>query len=675
MGLLTDFANGLSQDGQMTPAGQGLLAAGLGILAHNRGLTSGTAALGMGGLEGLQTYQGAKQQQMDQQLKGVQLQQAQLGLRRQQGIMNIYDRLRNSAQTEPQPGSLSPAPWTPGGMQMPATLGGPSLGVSPSLSSSALTPGGGNGLMPGAAFSGNTAPTLGPSQDGGPFGYLPPDVAQAGVLLAPEKLIENSLDRYKATDLIRMQIAAGINPSSPEGQQMLRDHIRKENYIPPTSIRGQVYADAQGIHSLPAPAQDGYQNFQQVPGDDHSWYTAQVPGGTAAITGREAAKTLGQAQGELVQVQGDNGQPVWKPKSEVLAAGGGGAGGGNPATGNSGLTPFQSAIAEVESHNNPSAKNPASGAEGAMQVMPATKVAPGFGVMPARDNSPAERERVGRDYAGAMLNHFGNPIDAAIAYNWGPGNAKLWIDSGRKWDRLPLETQNFVGRLASQLQTSSASQQNGATGSGQQEPYAAAPAPGFAANADAAQKASAETMHKSYATLQSSNASANAALEALQKMQQLAQDKSMLSAGVLGTSLTAVNPSAAEYEKQRANVIALLAAQNGTNGSDAGRALTGESVPDYGKPKEAIHDGLQTLINQTRMQQLKGRVLTPVYRAGDSKAYTDLENEFDQNIGPGLMPVFDMPAGKQRAATLKTIAQDPKMRARLEWATQKGILK
>jgi hypothetical protein len=203
----------------------------------------------------------------------------------------------------------------------------------------------------------------------------------------------------------------------------------------------------------------------------------------------------------------------------------------------------------------------------------------------------------------------------------------------------------------------------------------AAPPMGSVANANDAQAAPAQTMKDSYSKLQSANSTANAALEGLQKMQQLAAGKTVLSTGPLGTLSTPVNPSAAEYEKQRANVITLLANQNGTNGTDAGRALTGESVPDYGKPASAIKDGIGTLVNQVKVGQLKANFLTPAYNAGDSKAYTHLENQFDQNVSPSMMPLLTMPAGPARAAALKQAAQNPQMRSRLEWAVQNGVLK
>lgn len=58
-----------------------------------------------------------------------------------------------------------------------------------------------------------------------------------------------------------------------------------------------------------------------------------------------------------------------------------------------------------------------------MQTMPGTLASPGFGVQPAKDGSPEEQARVGRDYLGAMAQKYnGDPIAASAAYNWGPEN-------------------------------------------------------------------------------------------------------------------------------------------------------------------------------------------------------------------------------------------------------------
>ena len=84
------------------------------------------------------------------------------------------------------------------------------------------------------------------------------------------------------------------------------------------------------------------------------------------------------------------------------------------------------------------------GAKGEMQVMPGTSRDPGFGVKPARDNSPDELARVGRDYANTLLARYGDPKIAAIAYNMGPGATDKWLAAGADVSKLPKETQGYV---------------------------------------------------------------------------------------------------------------------------------------------------------------------------------------------------------------------------------------
>lgn len=62
------------------------------------------------------------------------------------------------------------------------------------------------------------------------------------------------------------------------------------------------------------------------------------------------------------------------------------------------------------------------GAKGEAQVLDSTNMNPGYGVTPAKDNSPDERARVGHDYFIALNNHYEDVNLAMLAYNWGPGN-------------------------------------------------------------------------------------------------------------------------------------------------------------------------------------------------------------------------------------------------------------
>jgi hypothetical protein len=112
-----------------------------------------------------------------------------------------------------------------------------------------------------------------------------------------------------------------------------------------------------------------------------------------------------------------------------------------------------SAIRQVESGGNPNAVSP-KGAQGVMQVMPNTQRDPGFGVAPAKDNSPQELERVGIDYYNAMRQKYGHDTLAAIAYNMGPGKTDEWLKAGANFNKLPAETQAYIGKvnLASAMQ-------------------------------------------------------------------------------------------------------------------------------------------------------------------------------------------------------------------------------
>jgi hypothetical protein len=88
------------------------------------------------------------------------------------------------------------------------------------------------------------------------------------------------------------------------------------------------------------------------------------------------------------------------------------------------------------------------GAEGEMQVMPMTQRDPGFGVKAARDDSPEEKARVGRDYLAALYNKYGDEKLAAIAYNMGPGATDKWLRAGADINKLPKETRGYIAQLA-----------------------------------------------------------------------------------------------------------------------------------------------------------------------------------------------------------------------------------
>lgn len=109
------------------------------------------------------------------------------------------------------------------------------------------------------------------------------------------------------------------------------------------------------------------------------------------------------------------------------------------------------------------------GAKGEMQVLDGTNKDPGFGVKPARDDSPDERARVGRDYLAAMLQRYkGSAALAMAAYNAGPGAVDSAIAKADKsaalnkndpsvqrieWlGFLPKETRDYVNKGMRELE-------------------------------------------------------------------------------------------------------------------------------------------------------------------------------------------------------------------------------
>jgi hypothetical protein len=84
------------------------------------------------------------------------------------------------------------------------------------------------------------------------------------------------------------------------------------------------------------------------------------------------------------------------------------------------------------------------GAQGEMQVMPATARDPGFGIKPAQSDDPNELRRVGDEYASVLLRRYRDPKLAMIAYNMGPGATDKWLASGADPRRLPRETQGYI---------------------------------------------------------------------------------------------------------------------------------------------------------------------------------------------------------------------------------------
>lgn len=624
-GLMGMFANPQTA-GLLGMAGSLLQASGPSRIPVSMGQALGAGLSGMG--------QGVG--------NAFQTQQQLLRMRAMQGLMG-GDMGQTAAQPQTAPSYSSmfgPASTAPGAMADAA----PQAPATPQSSAGSIY-----GRSPQQLFQQGMLMNMAGIQGGG-------DLMRVAVEHDPSLAIQMPTD-------IQKNAAAAYGFGSPEYTNAVRGVVDKEGIV---ALRpGAPYIRGGQVYGTPGQAPAGYMN---VPNGDGTWSVQPVAGGPEAVKGSAAAGAIGKAYGTNTTGY-QNGQPVYVNQgqlSDQLTNGGPGV---------PGFTPFQNAIRMVESQGNPAAINPASGAAGSMQVTPkgAGSPNPGFGVTPARDNSPAELQRVGADYAAAMQNRYGNDTDAAVAYNWGPQNADKWIAAGRPWKMLPSETRSYVGQVHAQMQNFSGSQQGGPASN-----VAPELPPGATTAANAAQGAPGKQMADAYGSLSNADANYQQSREALSQMLNIANNQGW--SGAVARMLpsdvaTRLSTDAAEYQKAHANYVSLQGKALGASGTDASRATLNEAVPTYDKPQDAKIAGLTNQLNQLDQMHLKTQFLTPLYTQGNEKAYTQQSAAFDQNIKPSMMPILQMSGPQQRAAVQAAIKANPALRSNFEWAFNNGMLK
>lgn len=93
------------------------------------------------------------------------------------------------------------------------------------------------------------------------------------------------------------------------------------------------------------------------------------------------------------------------------------------------------------------------GEVGRFQAFPSTAAQPGFGVEPLAESEeeaeslledPEQSKAFTQRYLEGLQEEFGSTRDALIAYNWGPGNTREWIEGGRDPANLPESVQEYV---------------------------------------------------------------------------------------------------------------------------------------------------------------------------------------------------------------------------------------
>jgi hypothetical protein len=140
------------------------------------------------------------------------------------------------------------------------------------------------------------APAAGPMAMPG----MDPQKAMAALLMGgPEAYVKELMSRTdNRTELTKTLTSAGIDPASPQGQQIIRDNVTKQNYIAPTSLRpGGYVQNPNGTREQLPQVPEGFQAVQTPQG----WQIVPVPGGVGAMTAATAAKESGKAPFALVE--------------------------------------------------------------------------------------------------------------------------------------------------------------------------------------------------------------------------------------------------------------------------------------------------------------------------------------------------------------------------------------
>lgn len=275
---LLDFAK--------SPEGQGLLAAAFGGLAGaRRGAPINT--LGVAGLAGIGGYSNALQRQSTDQYRGMQSQQIQANLKKQNMAMDMAQRMLGD---QPMPGMPQDGGMTPDSTASPAAAPGPMPQTQ--------------GRQPQGAF---------------PLGLK--DVAAYNMLDLPNG--STILDLYKQAN----------NPQERKGGNYYVDpRTGSQTYMP--KMAEGVMMNGQG-QALPVPgaaqANAGYKGAEAgaVAAEQFPWAVAQ-----------KAAEQRGAASYDPMKVVGQDGNEYFVPRLNVVAGAGGsapGQGGGmmagrNPVT-------------------------------------------------------------------------------------------------------------------------------------------------------------------------------------------------------------------------------------------------------------------------------------------------------------------------------------------------------
>jgi hypothetical protein len=603
-------------------------------------------------------------------------------IQNQRGLMMTRAWNMLNGQSAPS-GPTAPASAS---TQLPPVTGaansGPMSGISAGLGSAAPSPATASNSAV-SAYPGGAAYT-------GPmiFGMTPQQAFQRGLMMDMVGMqgggdLMNLAAKYDPSLAYAMPTPQMVNAAAAYGQgtpgftNAMRGITTKDATV---ALRpGAPFLSNGQIVTTPGAAPAGFMN--NYDNNTGQWSVTPVAGGPEAVRGSAAASASGKAQYKLEEVwdqnaNGGKGGFVQQTVSNVADAANGGAGGGSaPPPGMPapvpGYSPFQNAIRAAESGGNAAAANPASSAQGSMQVVNGTAAAPGFGVQPAQNNSPAERARVGADYAAALRGKYGNDADAAIAYHYGPQVADQWIAGGRSMNMLPPDAPGYLSNVTSYSQAYAGGSAGPQSSSG---PMAAQPPLGTQADATAQAQGQIATMNASYKEARQARATGQYALTMLDDMSNYAQTKSPALANKLYNVQGIFSSNAQLFDKSRDNLISQVSNSTGMS-TDAARAIVEGAIPAYGMNSQAIQTGLGQIKGQVQMRMLKGDYLSDAYANGNAPAYNQRENQFDQMMTPAAAAIIKMPPGPARNQAIVAAKSNPQDAQALRWGLNVGLLR
>ena len=229
---------GLLGGDDIDPRTQGLLAMGLGMLNSRGNFGMG---LGQGGQAGLAAFNEAQNSQAKRTLQDAQLQEAmqqialhKLALEQQKRTFDLQTPFMEMALARAQ-GRAAPAMPQQGQAQQ-----GPMPSMMPG--SGALSQSQNAGVQSGINAASSPQPA---AQSGSMFPGVSDDVAFASIGTGGIGKIPDLISKYnEPTELMKTMTAAGIDPKSPLGQQLIQANLAKTNYVAPLNARpGSIIRD------------------------------------------------------------------------------------------------------------------------------------------------------------------------------------------------------------------------------------------------------------------------------------------------------------------------------------------------------------------------------------------------------------------------------------------------